>query len=510
MGLKLKSDIFEIVARNVSLADIVNKYAGTNLTEVKRTCKCPFCQQGEAGRSRSDLKFSIWQRGGVWSYKCFRPGCVANKTGDVTDFVQLYLEEIENTKLNKYETVARILTDDVNDGQPLLNEMTEADDPVARRDWWKKTKKAKAEALEKAAIRHALEEAKMYYRDRLLFGETEECEDARRWLADHGVDFDRFTSIGYAPDERRGLYTYLRSRGVNPEDMVAAAIIEPPHGTRNYNYNKFRGRITFAVSDKNGEPIGMTAMSMDPKLEGKSNQYMTATTRHRKETGAFVHLPTPLFDQKKALIGLDGALHATMTTGKAHLLSTPLEVMQARSAGIDNVVAPVVNMRPQKVDLAMFRRSYPGATIDRTTLEELKAARPDDVGHEERIEEIYKMLDDPGISPHKAKMLERELDRLEKSEDNKESHGAAMMARRAVAEEKQLKKGLAVKKTAAPSGQTMTIDLAAVTGQQEMPAEKKKEPKTPSSVAKSAKKTSDYLARAEKAWAAKRAGKATV
>lgn len=66
--------------RAMSLAQLIQQLTGAT---AKKRMTCPICQAKD--------KFGIFERGGVWLYKCFniKDACPANKPGDQVGFIAL-------------------------------------------------------------------------------------------------------------------------------------------------------------------------------------------------------------------------------------------------------------------------------------------------------------------------------------------------------------------------------------------------------------------------------------
>lgn len=93
---------------------------------------------------------------------------------------------------------------------------------------------------------------------------------ARAYLEGRGLkaaDFRRF-ELGFAPDSRRGLTQALMQKGASVRDLVEAGlVIEPDDGGE--VYDRFRGRITFAIRDPRGRMVafGARALSKDQRAK---------------------------------------------------------------------------------------------------------------------------------------------------------------------------------------------------------------------------------------------------
>ncbi|KAA5803776.1 DNA primase [Alkalicaulis satelles] len=93
---------------------------------------------------------------------------------------------------------------------------------------------------------------------------------ARAYLESRGLtpaDCERF-ELGFAPDQRRGLTQALMQKGASVSDLqTAGLIITPDDGGE--AYDRFRGRITFAIRDPRGRltAFGARALSKDQRAK---------------------------------------------------------------------------------------------------------------------------------------------------------------------------------------------------------------------------------------------------
>ncbi|MCC5996768.1 MAG: DNA primase [Oceanicaulis sp.] len=93
---------------------------------------------------------------------------------------------------------------------------------------------------------------------------------ARAYLESRGLtadDMARF-ELGFAPDQRRGLTQALMQKGASVRDLAEAGlVIEPEDGGE--AYDRFRGRITFAIRDPRRRMVafGARALSKDQRAK---------------------------------------------------------------------------------------------------------------------------------------------------------------------------------------------------------------------------------------------------
>ncbi len=173
----------------------------------------------------------------------------------------------------------------------------------------------------KKRLREINEVAARYFHNLLL--NSTEGERARRYLAQRGINqetIDRF-QLGYALDEWQALGDYLRERGYNREDILAAGLIIERKDGSGY-YDRFRGRLIIPIRDERGGVVGFGARVLDDS------------------TPKYINSPqTPIFDKSTILFGLDLAKGAIRREGLAIIVEGYMDVLTAHQHGIANVVA---------------------------------------------------------------------------------------------------------------------------------------------------------------------------
>ncbi|WP_128253955.1 DNA primase [Falsirhodobacter deserti] len=190
---------------------------------------CPFHQEKSAS-------FHVDDRKGF--YYCF--GCHAK--GDALTFVR----ESENVG---FMEAVEILAREAGLTMP-------ARDPKA------------AEKLDRRAqLSQVMEEAVKHYRLMLKSGQG---AGARDYLAGRRLDpqaQDRW-EIGFAPDQRQGLFQALTAKGIAPDLLVEAGLCARPDDG-GAPYDRFRGRIIFPIRDARGRAISLGGRAMDPNARAK-------------------------------------------------------------------------------------------------------------------------------------------------------------------------------------------------------------------------------------------------
>ncbi|MTH63470.1 DNA primase [Paracoccus shanxieyensis] len=168
-----------------------------------------------------------------------------------------------------------------------------------------------------------MEQAVRWFRMQLGMGVAEE---ARAYLKRRGLDgaaAEQF-GIGYAPDQRQGLYNALRSKGIAEALIVEAGLCAKPDDG-GAPFDRFRGRIIFPIRDARGRCIAFGGRAMDPNARAK---YLNSPE-------------TPLFDKGRNLYNV-GPARAAVAKGKPLIVAEGyMDVIALVRAGFEGAVAPL-------------------------------------------------------------------------------------------------------------------------------------------------------------------------
>ncbi len=275
------SDIDEIKAR-INIVDLIS--ARVKLKKAGRTYKalCPF-------HSEKTPSFIVSPERGT--FHCF--GC--GKGGTAIDWVMEY-EHVDF--MEALETLAE------KTGVKL--ERRSGDTPEA------KTKERMLEA-------HHL--ASEYYH--FLLTSHPLGEKAREYLSSRGVSDKTAKTymVGYSPNSWDGLLRFLRKKGYDETFLSQSGLIIP---SARGGYDRFRGRIMFALRDHRGRTIGFSGRLLDPKA--KEAKYINSPE-------------TPLYTKGHMLFGLDVAKASIQKENTAIVMEGEFDVISSFQAGITNAVA---------------------------------------------------------------------------------------------------------------------------------------------------------------------------
>ncbi|MGV3484792.1 MAG: DNA primase [Planctomycetaceae bacterium] len=181
---------------------------------------------------------------------------------------------------------------------------------------------------DKAALQAAVKFAAQAYFDFLATDQSPQTQAVREYLAQRGINDDsrRLFQIGYSPDQWSWLLDAGRKAGHHPEVLRAAGLAVQRQGG-NGHYDLFRGRLMFPIHDLQDRAISMGGRilpSSDPDKSGAK----------------YINGPeTLLFSKSRQLYGLNLARAAIQKTGHVLVMEGYTDVIAARQAGIEPVVA---------------------------------------------------------------------------------------------------------------------------------------------------------------------------
>ena len=168
-----------------------------------------------------------------------------------------------------------------------------------------------------------MDEAVKYFRLNLA---TSAAAEARAYLAKRGLSVEAQArwDIGFAPDQRQGLFKALTAKGIAADLIVEAGLCARPDDG-GPPYDRFRGRIIFPIRDGRGRAISLGGRAMDPNARAK---YLNGPE-------------TALFDKGRSLFNHAPAREAA---GKGQVLVVAegyMDVIALSEAGFKAAVAPL-------------------------------------------------------------------------------------------------------------------------------------------------------------------------
>ncbi len=130
--------------------------------------------------------------------------------------------------------------------------------------------------------------------------------------------------IGFALDEWRDCYDYLRSRKYTDQNIESVGLIIKKEGSG--YYDRFRSRIMFPLMDGRGRVVGFSGriFTDDPDVKGAK----------------YINSPEgPIFDKSKVLYGYHTAKTAMSKEDACILVEGQFDVLMAQQAGYIHTVA---------------------------------------------------------------------------------------------------------------------------------------------------------------------------
>ena len=150
--------------------------------------------------------------------------------------------------------------------------------------------------------------------------------DVVNYLTKRGLEKDTIIKfrLGFALDEWRDCYNYLKSRKYKDEDIEEVGLIIKKEGSG--YYDRFRSRIMFPLFDSRARIVGFSGRIFTDEEGVQGAKYINSPEG-------------PLFDKSKVLYGYHTAKTAMAKAGSCILVEGQLDVLMAQQAGYINTVA---------------------------------------------------------------------------------------------------------------------------------------------------------------------------
>ncbi|MFC1756616.1 DNA primase [Patescibacteria group bacterium] len=277
------SSPIEQIKQRLTVVDVVGSYIKLQKAGVNHKACCPF-------HSEKAPSFYVSPPREMWH--CF--GC--NRGGDIFEFVK----QIEGVE---FPEALRILADRA--GITVTYQSPEFRD-------------------EKTKLLDILKDSAYFYQKHLT-----ENGEVLNYLWKRGIKNDTIKNfnIGFAPLEENGwrhLFSYLKSKGYDGEEMVKAGLVIKKENSTDY-YDRFRGRVMFPLKDGSGRVVGFSGRIYGEEKEG---------------VGKYINTPqTILYDKSKVLYGFDRAKMEIRKKDSCVLVEGQMDVVMSHQAGVENAVA---------------------------------------------------------------------------------------------------------------------------------------------------------------------------
>ena len=273
------------VKNRVGLAEVVGRRVRLIKKGREHSGLCPF-------HNEKSPSFTVNEEKGF--YHCF--GC--GEHGSVFDFV------MKTDKIAFPEAVER-----------LANEAG-MEIPVETPEERQRQERAKG-------LYDVMEAAAIYFEKMLRMPEGKGALD---YLIDRGISEAsiKHFRLGFAADSRGGLKAALSREGISDQMMVEAGLLIQPDDPSRSPYDRFRGRVMFPISDRQGRVIAFGGRILG---EGEP-KYLNSPE-------------TPLFHKGYNLYALKDAVEAARTTNTILVTEGYTDVIALHQAGFKHAVAPL-------------------------------------------------------------------------------------------------------------------------------------------------------------------------
>jgi len=173
------------------------------------------------------------------------------------------------------------------------------------------------------------EKEALYFANNLAAGffqkmiHTEQAAKARAYLQQRGIGEEEFEifGIGYAPNAWDGLINHAKEKTVKEELLHKAGLVIKKEG--DHYYDRFRGRITFAIKNLTGQVVGFGARRI---IEDNSPKYINSPE-------------TDIYQKRFILYGLNWARDQIRARDQVVIVEGYTDVTSLYRANIKNTVA---------------------------------------------------------------------------------------------------------------------------------------------------------------------------
>jgi DNA primase len=174
-----------------------------------------------------------------------------------------------------------------------------------------------------STLQQVVEEAARWFQKQLRLPVGRQGLDYLRGRGLEDATIDDFR-LGFAPDSRDGLLAHLKRENVPIDKIVEAGLAIQPEDSNREPYDRFRGRVMFAINDRRGRVIAFGGRVMgtgEPK-------YLNSPE-------------TPLFHKGANLYCLDRARQAVTKDQPVIVAEGYMDVIALHGAGFTGAVAPL-------------------------------------------------------------------------------------------------------------------------------------------------------------------------
>lgn len=179
---------------------------------------------------------------------------------------------------------------------------------------------------DKTVFYSMLEEVAQFYQRILLTSDS--AKQARAYLKDRDITEDTIKDflIGYVPDRWDSVITWAKKHKYSTKQLETVGMIIQSNkpGKASQYYDRFRGRVMFAIRDSQSRIIGFSGRTL--KADAKEAKYVNSPE-------------TLLFHKSQALYGLYRARREIVEKREAIICEGQVDVIRCHQAGIKNAIA---------------------------------------------------------------------------------------------------------------------------------------------------------------------------
>ena len=174
---------------------------------------------------------------------------------------------------------------------------------------------------ERLKLTDVLDLAATYFERHLV---SSEGREALAYAERRGLDAQTRTTfrIGYAPDRRDGLLSFLKSHDVSLKEMGEVGLVIVPEDGNRAPYDRFRGRLMVAIEDLRGRVVGFGGRILG---EGEP-KYLNSPE-------------TDLFRKREMVFNGARARQAAHKTGRLVVVEGYMDAIALHRFGVQEVVA---------------------------------------------------------------------------------------------------------------------------------------------------------------------------
>jgi DNA primase len=182
------------------------------------------------------------------------------------------------------------------------------------------TPQKQAQNKERERLFEINEAAAEYYHYVLMNASV--TETARNYVTRRGLSAETVKNfqLGFAPEGWDTLKQYLKGKGYEQAQLLAAGLLVERDDKN--NYDRFRNRLIFPIRNIQGNVLGFGGRALDDSLP----KYLNSPQ-------------TPVFDKSSSLYGIDRAKTAIRQKDQSVIVEGYMDVLAAHQHGYDNVVA---------------------------------------------------------------------------------------------------------------------------------------------------------------------------